>query len=206
MEVLAYIYRHTCRPTYIGLYITATRIVVNRHFQMEAMLEVDRANYLIEVVQVCIAGAPPMLPVSFLSIQGLWVVSNPFDPAPCPPPPMLPVSFLSIQRLWVVSNPFDPAPLPPPPSCFLSVFSRSRVFGWSQTHLIRHPAPPPCFLSVFSRSSVFGWSQTHLIRCNDCNKLPLELNYRSLFLTYKINYGSLFYHYKKTTVIAKKLW
>ena len=43
-------------------------------------------------------------------------------------------------------------------------------------------------------------------RCNDCNKLPLELNYRSLFLTYKINYGSLFYHYKKTTVIAKKLW
>ena len=42
--------------------------------------------------------------------------------------------------------------------------------------------------------------------CNDCNKLPLELNYRSLFLTYKINYGSLFYHYKKTTVIAKKLW
>ena len=45
-----------------------------------------------------------------------------------------------------------------------------------------------------------------LYRCNDCNKLPLELNYRSLFLTYKINYGSLFYHYKKTTVIAKKLW
>ena len=43
-------------------------------------------------------------------------------------------------------------------------------------------------------------------RCNDFNKLPLELNYRRLFLTYKINYGSLFYHYKKTTVIAKKLW